>query len=84
MAGKAQRRLSDVAFLAGCVFFLTFGLRSVLLHLRAQPERPGPPDPSVVAALAGFLPIHFAALLSRRALACVHDRVSTGDWAGAC
>lgn len=61
---NGQRRLSDVAFLAGCVFFLTFGLRSMLLLLRSQPElMPALPDPTVLAALAGFHPIHFEALL---------------------
>lgn len=61
---KGVRRLSDLAFLAGFVFFLTFGLRSVLLLMRAQPELPGSaPDLTILAALAGFLPIHFDALL---------------------
>lgn len=61
---KGVRRLLDVAFVAGCVYFLTFGLRSVLLLLRAQPELPGvESDLTVLAALAGFQAIHFDALL---------------------
>lgn len=61
---KGVRRLLDVALLAGFVYFLTFGVRSVLLLLRSQPQLPGSvPDLTVLAALAGFLPIHFDALV---------------------
>ena len=61
---KGVRRLLDVAFLAGVVYFLTFGVRSVLLLLRTQPELPvSVGDPSVAAVLAGFQPIHFEALV---------------------
>jgi len=58
---RGERRVSDLAFLAGFVFFLSFGLRSIVLLSRSQPTLPGvPTDPAVIA---GFLPIHQDALL---------------------